>query len=211
MTGGSWGSTLSLAYSEAYPERVLGMIVRGIFLGTSEEVQWFYQDGTNTIFPDYWEDFVTQIPEGERHDMLAAYHKRLIGDNEIARMGAAKAWSLWEARTATISPTAFMLNHFSSPHTALSVARLETHYFVNNCFFRKNQLLEDAHILSDIPVTIVHGRYDMICRMKHAYDLKNALPLADFVIASASGHAANEPGISAALIKAGDDMLGKLL
>ena len=210
VAGGSWGSTLALAYAQAHPNRVSGLIVRGIFLCTKKEVEWFYQYGASQFFPDYWQDFIEPIPVDERHNLLAAYHKILTGDNEIARMGAAKAWSLWEAHTATLQPNTSVLDHFSEPHNALSIARIETHYFMNNGFMQDNQLLENAHKLKDIPGFIIQGRYDMICPMQQAYDLHQAWPISDLFIAQSSGHAASEKGISAALIKAGDDMLKKL-
>lgn len=210
VTGGSWGSTLALAYAQAHPERVLGLIVRGIFLGTKAEVDWFYQDGASKFFPDYWEDFIAPIPEAERGDMLAAYHKRLNGKNEIARMGAAKAWATWEGRALSLYPTPSMLEHFSDPRVALSVSCIESHYFMNNCFLEENQLLANAHILKDIPGYIIHGRYDMICQLQQAYDLHKAWPNADYFVVQGAGHAASEPGIISALVKASDDMLRKL-
>ncbi|MCL4163062.1 UNVERIFIED_CONTAM: hypothetical protein GTU68_026004, partial [Idotea baltica] len=200
VSGGSWGSTLSLAYAQAHPERVMGLIVRGIFLGTPTEVNWFYQNGASNFFPDYWEDFLAPIPEEEHSDLLTAYHQRLHGENEIARMGAAKAWSTWEGRTLSLNPTPSMLSHFSDPRVALSVSLIESHYFVNNCFFEENQLLDNAHILKDIPGYIIHGRYDMICQLKQAYDLHQAWPTADYFVVPATGHAVSEPGIISALI-----------
>lgn len=210
VTGGSWGSTLALAYAQAHPERVLGLIVRGIFLGTKAEVNWMYQEGANHFFPEYWEDYLAPIPKAERSDMLTAYHRRLNGENEIARMGAAKAWATWEGRTLSLYPSPSMLEHFADPHTALSVSCIESHYFVNNCFFEDNQLLANAHILKDIPGYIVHGRYDMICQLQQAYDLHKAWPNADYFVVQGAGHAATEPGIISALVKSSDDMLRKL-
>lgn len=210
VTGGSWGATLALAYAQAHPERVSGLIVRGIFLGTKSEVNWFYQQGANQFYPDYWQDYIAPIPEAERGDMLKAYHKRLNGDNEIARMGAAKAWAVWEARAATLNPHPSLMEQFSTPHRALSLATIEAHYFMNNCFFEDNQLLNNADKLKDIPGYIIHGRYDMICPLKQAYDLHKKWPLADLFIVQGVGHAANEPAISAALVNASKGMLGKL-
>lgn len=210
IAGGSWGSTLALAYAEAYPEQVLGLIIRGIFLSTKKEIHWFYQEGASQIFPDYWEDFVEPIPEEERGNLLQAYHSRLSGDNEIARMGAAKAWSLWEARTASLIPKGSLLKHFGDPRTALSLARIETHYFVNNSFLEDDQLLNNAYKLKDILCYIIHGRYDMICPMKQAYDLHQALPNSEFFIVQGAGHSSSEAGISSALIKAGNDLLKEL-
>lgn len=210
VAGGSWGSTLALAYAQEHPEHVSGLIIRGIFLCTKKEIEWFYQQGANQFFPDYWEEFIEPIPESERDDLLGAYHKVLSGDNEIARMGAAKAWSTWEAHTATLVPSASVLEHFSEPHNALSIARIETHYFVNNGFMQNNQLLDNANKLKNIPGFIIQGRYDMICPMQQAYDLHKAWPLSDLFIVQGTGHAAAEKGIQTALIKASDDMLKKL-
>jgi len=210
VAGGSWGSTLALAYAEAYPKQVSGLIIRGIFLSTKKEIHWFYQEGASQIYPDYWQDFIHNIPENERDNLLLAYYTRLTGDNEVARMGAAKAWSLWEARTASLLPNASLLKHFSDPRTALSVARIEAHYFMNNSFLEENQLLSNASRLKDIPGYIIHGRYDMICPMQQAFDLHKAWPKSELFIVQGAGHAASEVGISAALIKAGNDLLKQL-
>lgn len=201
LFGGSWGSTLALLYAETHPERVLGLILRGIFLCRRREIDWFYQEGANRIFPDAWQDFLKPIPEGERHDMVSAYYIRLTGDNELARMAAAKAWSSWEGRTATLTQNKAVLGHFGSPHTALSLARIECHYFMHNSFLDDNQLLRDAHKLKDIPGVIVQGRYDVICPMESAWDLHQAWPEAEFTIVPDAGHAASEPGIIHALVK----------
>jgi len=210
VAGGSWGSTLALAYAETYPEKVLGLIVRGIFLATQKEIHWFYQEGASLVFPDYWQDFLQPIPENERDDLVKAYHQRLTGDDEIARMGAAKAWSLWEARTATLLPHASILEHFGDPHNAMSIARIEAHYFVNNSFLEDDQLLKNAGRLKDIPGFIIHGRYDMICLIQQAYDLDKAWQGSQLFVVQGAGHSAAEAGITAALIKAGDDLLRKL-
>lgn len=210
VAGGSWGSTLALAYAETYPEKVLGLIVRGIFLATQKEIHWFYQEGASLVFPDYWQDFLHPIPENERDDLVKAYHQRLTGDDEIARMGAAKAWSLWEARTATLLPHASILEHFGDPHNAMSIARIEAHYFVNNSFLEDDQLLKNAARLKDIPGFIIHGRYDMICLIQQAYDLDKAWQGSQLFVVQGAGHSAAEAGITVALIKAGDDLLKKL-
>jgi proline iminopeptidase len=210
VAGGSWGATLALAYAEAHPDVVSGMIIRGIYLCTKKEVQWFYQQGTSQFFPDYWQDFIAPIPENERDNLLHAYYQRLTGDNEIARMQAAKAWSLWEARTATLRPHSKLLKHFSNPHTALSLATLETHYFINNGFLKDNQLLDNVDRLANIPCYIIHGRYDMICPIEQAYTLHQHLPLSELFIVQEAGHAASETGIRAALIEASNKILNKV-
>nr|CAA6830728.1 MAG: Proline iminopeptidase (EC [uncultured Thiotrichaceae bacterium] len=208
--GGSWGSTLGLLYAQAYPERVSGLIVRGIFLARQQDVHWFYQEGAGKVLPDYWGDFLAPIPSGERDNLLQAYYDRLMGNNEIAQMQAAKAWAIWEGRAANLLQMDTTVDHFSSPHTAMSVARLEAHYFVNQSFLEPNQLLRDAPRLNDIPGHIIHGRYDMICPLEQAYALHQAWPAADLTVVDGSGHAASEPGIQAALVKATDFMADEL-
>ncbi|MGD2082312.1 MAG: prolyl aminopeptidase [Chromatiales bacterium] len=202
--GGSWGSTLGLAYAQTHPQRVRALVLRGIFLCRPREIRWFYQDGANRIYPDYWRDFVAPIPEAERADLLAAFHRRLVGDNEVGRMAAAKAWSIWEGRTATLLGDGAVVDHFADPHVALSVARIENHYFVNDAFLRPNQLIEDADRIADIPGVIIHGRYDLICPAEGAFELARAWPGADLQIVAGAGHSAAEPGIRRALVAATD-------
>jgi len=208
--GGSWGSTLGLAYAETHPERVLGLILRGIFLCRPEEIDWFYRRGASRLFPDYWQDFVAAIPEGERDDLVKAYYQRLAGDNELARMSAAKAWSLWEGRTATLLSNPAVEEHFANPYVALALARIECHYFVHDSFLEPNQLLRDAGRLKDIPGVIVHGRYDVICPLENAWDLHRAWSGSELRIIADAGHSAAEPGNMTALIEATDAMLVRL-
>jgi proline iminopeptidase len=202
--GGSWGSTLALAYAETYPERVSALVLRGIFLCRPEEIRWFYQEGASWIFPDHWQQFLAPIPQTERHDLLAAYHRRLTGTDEVGRMAAAKAWSVWEGRTATLLPNQDVRNHFADPHVALSLARIECHYFVNDAFLAPDQLLRDAHRIAHIPGVIVHGRYDLICPLRSAWELHRAWPGADLKVIPDAGHSAFEPGIRRALVEATD-------
>jgi len=202
--GGSWGSTLALAYAQTHPERVSALVLRGIFLCRDDEIRWFYQEGASRLFPDYWADFVAPVAPGDRHDMLGAYHRLLTGTDDIARMAAAKAWSTWEGRTATLLPNPSVVNHFGDPHVALSLARIECHYFVHQAFLRPGQLLEDAARLAGIPTVIVHGRYDVICPLENAWALHRALPGSELVIVPDAGHAASEPGIRSALVEATD-------
>ncbi len=204
--GGSWGSTLGLVYAESYPQRLLGLVLRGIFLCREQDIRWFYQQGASRLFPDYWQDFVAPIPEAERGNLVEAYYQRLTGDDELARMATAKAWSMWEGRTATHIPKPSIVEHFSDPHIALSMARIECHYFINNSFMAPNQILNDAHRLRDIPGFIVHGRYDAICPVDQAFALHAAWPQATLNIIPAAGHSAIEPGIVDALIRATDEM-----
>jgi proline iminopeptidase len=204
LFGGSWGSTLALAYAQSYPHRVAGLVLRGVFLCRPEEIQWFYQEGASKVFPDYWQDYVKPIPLAERHDMLAAYHRLLTGEDEVKRMAAAKAWSTWEGRTASLLPNTAVVDYFSNPHTALSLARIESHYFVNQAFMEPNQLLEDVQELDGISGVIVQGRYDLICPMASAWELHNTWPGSELQVIPDAGHSAAEPGIRAALVAATD-------
>lgn len=208
--GGSWGSTLALVYAELHPERVLGLILRGIFLCRPSEIRWFYQEGANRLFPDYWQDFIAPIPEAERHDLLHAHYRRLTGDDEVARMRSAEAWSVWEGRTATLTPKKEVVDFFSDPHVALSLSRIEAHYFVNGIFLKPDQILLDAYKLKNIPGVIVHGRYDVVCPLENAWDLHRAWPEAKLEIIPDAGHSASEPGIVNALIQATIDMHRRL-
>ncbi|MEE9351654.1 MAG: prolyl aminopeptidase [Thiotrichaceae bacterium] len=208
--GGSWGSTLALAYAETHPEQVNGMIVRGIFFSSDEDIQWFYQHGASKIFPDYWRDFLAPIPRAEHDDLLRAYYQRLTGSDEIARIRAAKAWSKWEGQTATLLPSESVIKHFTDPHAALSIARIEAHYFVNKSFMDDGQLLDNAGTLAAIPGYIIHGRYDMICPLENALKLHQAWLSAELIIVEGAGHAASEEGIISALVDATDKLLEQL-
>jgi proline iminopeptidase len=203
--GGSWGSTLGLAYAEAYPEKVLGLILRGVFLCRDSELHWFYQKGADAVFPDYWEQFLKPIAEAERDDLLHAYHRRLTGQDELARMSAAKSWAIWEGRTASLLGNDAIIAHFSNPRTASSLARIECHYFVNHAFLAPNQLLDQASRLAGVPGVIVQGRYDIICPMTSAWALHKAWPDSRLEVIADAGHAASEPGIRKALVAATDE------
>lgn len=211
LFGGSWGSTLALAYAQAYPERVMGLILRGIFLCRDQDIRWFYQEGASHIFPDYWEDYLSLIPEEERGDMVAAYYKRLTGDDEICRMHAARNWSIWEGRCATLRPSAQVVDRFSEARRAYSIARIECHYFINQAFLNPDQLLEDMSKIAHLPGIIVHGRYDMVCPLDNAFALHQHWPGSELQIIRDAGHAASEPGIADALVRATQTMARQLL
>jgi proline iminopeptidase len=200
--GGSWGSTLGLVYAETHPEYVLGLILRGIFLCRPRDIHWFYQDGASFMLPDHWQDFLKPIPEAERGDMVSAYYSRLTGDDEIAMMAAAKAWSLWEGRASTLLPKTAVVNHFNNPGTALSLARIECHYFMNDSFLQADQILGNAIRLKEIPGVIVHGRYDVVCPLEQAWLLHQAWPESRLQVIQDAGHSASEPGIIDALVTA---------
>jgi proline iminopeptidase len=210
LFGGSWGSTLSLVYAETHPDRVLGLILRGIFLCRPHEIKWFYQEGASHMFPDYWESYLKPIPEDERDDMVAAYYKRLTSKNELERMAVAKAWSKWEGRTSTLHPSKKIVDQFSEPHNALSLARIECHYFTHDSFLEPNQILRDADRLGDIPGIIVQGRYDVVCPMQSAWDLYQVWPKVEMQIIPDAGHSALETGIIDALVRATDGFAQRL-
>lgn len=207
--GGSWGSTLALAYSETHPRRVSELVVRGIYTLTRAELEWYYQFGVSEMFPDKWERFVAPIPEAERGDMMAAYRKRLVGDDRKAQIEAALAWSMWEGQTITLLPEPSTSDHFAVDDFALAFARIENHYFVHAGWLEEGQLLRDAYKLSGIPGVIVHGRYDMPCPAKYAWALHKAWPDAEFHLIEGAGHAYSEPGILDQLIRATDRFAGK--
>jgi proline iminopeptidase len=202
--GGSWGSTLALAYAQAHPERVSELVLRGIFMARRQELDWYYQHGASEVFPELWEDFVAPIPSAERGDLRGAYRKRLTGTDEVARLEAAKAWSLWEGRTLRLLPDPEVVTGFEDPHFALAFARIENHYFMHHAWLEEDQLLRDAGRLRDIPGTIVHGRYDMVCPARTAFELHRAWPEAEFHLIEGAGHAYMEPAILDRLIRAVD-------
>lgn len=207
LFGGSWGSTLALAYAQKYPERTLGLIVRGVFLSRDEDFDWFINDGTRRIFPDAYANFLRHIPEAERSDLIGAYYKRLTGDDQLAQMAAAKAWAEYEGRCATLHPSQKIVTLFTNPHAAMSIAKTECHYFKHKCFLSPNQLLANADKLKGIPGTIVHGRYDMICPLDNATKLSEAWPDARLHIVRDAGHSAFEPGVATALVSATQNMI----
>jgi proline iminopeptidase len=207
--GGSWGSTLALAYAETHPDCVSELVLRGLYTCTKPELDWFYQFGVSEMFPDKWERFVAPIPEAERDNLLAAYHRRLTGNDPQVQLTAARAWSLFEGETITLLPNADLAAQHHDGHFALAFARLETHYFVNECWLEPNQLLRDAYRLKSIPGTIIHGRYDMPCPARYAFQLHKAWRAAELHLVEGAGHAYSEPGILDRLIRATDQYAGK--
>jgi proline iminopeptidase len=203
--GGSWGSTLALAYAEKHPDRVTELVLRGIFLLRHWELQWFYQEGASALFPDAWEKYLEPIPPGERSDLLSAYHKRLTGDDKAAQQEAARAWSVWEGSTSFLFQNDEYIRRCAGDEFSLAFARIECHYFVNRGFLeRDSQLLDDVGRIRHIPTVIVQGRYDVVCPMTSAWDLHRAFPEADLRVIPDSGHSAFEPGILHELISATD-------
>ncbi|KCZ84173.1 prolyl aminopeptidase [Hyphomonas adhaerens MHS-3] len=208
--GGSWGSTLSLAYGVTHPDRTLGLVLRGIFLVSKPEVQWFYQSGASRLFPDSYDRYIAPIPEDERDDLLMAFHRRLTGDDRQSRIEAARAWSRWEGETLSIKGPLTTPPRFNEDDFVDAFARIECHYFVNRGFFASdNWLLEQcAKKLKDIPGVIVHGRYDVVTPLSTAWALSKAWPKAELHIVPDAGHSSMEPGIVDKLIQATDHFAG---
>ena len=211
LFGGSWGSTLALAYAQQHPGRVSAMILRGIFLCRPHELDWFYSEGgASRIFPDYWQDFADAVVRRQGESWIEAYHRTLHAENELARMSAAKAWSLWEARCSTLRPNHDIEAHMTDPHAAVSMSHIETHYFVNQAFLEESQLLKNMTAIAHIPAIIVHGRYDVVCPLENAVELHELWPNSELHIIRDAGHSAFEPSIADALVKATDDIADML-
>ena len=200
--GGSWGSTLSLSYAQSHPERVKGLILRGIFLLRNKEICWFYQEGASNIYPDAWEKYLEPIDKGERGDLLSAYYKRLISENRAIRLEAAKAWSIWEGSTSKLLPDEKTLHRFGEDDFSEAFARIECHYFMNKGWFDpEDQLLQNISKIRHIPGAIVQGRYDVVCPMISAWELHQAWPEAEFHVIKDAGHSMTEPGIAEKLVQ----------
>jgi proline iminopeptidase len=242
LFGGSWGATLALLYAQTFTDRVLGMVLRGVFLCRPADLRWLYQEGASRVYPDYWEKFIAPVkltPDAINrsiasadHDstidpalskdtaseraiacppsIIDAYYRLLTSSNELQKMHAAKQWSLWETRCATLRPHLDMEKASANPHVALSLARIEAHYFVNHGFINDNQILGAIDVLAEIPTIIIHGRYDMICPLENAFTLQRCWPKAQLRIIRDAGHSSREAGITDALVKATDEMVSLL-
>lgn len=202
--GGSWGSTLALAYAETHPDRVSELVLRGIFLLRQKEMDWLYRFGTSELFPDLWQKFIDPIPESERGDLLQAYYRRVTSEDPVLRLQAAKDWSAWEGATITLLPDKAVADSFVADDMALAMARIETHYFVNKGFMPEGQLLKDIGKVRNVPAVIVHGRYDVLCPASTAWDLSSVWPEAKLRIVPDAGHSAFEAGNVHELVMATD-------
>ncbi|MEG3986734.1 prolyl aminopeptidase [Microcoleus sp. MOSTC5] len=203
--GGSWGSTLSLAYSQTHPDRCKGLILRGIFMLRQKEIRWFYQEGASYIFPDAWEEYVKPIPINERDDLLTAYYQRLTSPDDQIRLEAARAWSIWEGSTSRLFPDLDLKQRFGIDAFAEAFARIECHYFINKGFIDpEDKLLLNIDRIRKIPAVIVQGRYDVVCPMMSAWELHRAWPEAEFIVVADAGHSMSEPGIRTCLMEATD-------
>jgi proline iminopeptidase len=208
--GGSWGSTLALAYAAKHPERVAGLVLRGVFLLRKSEIDWFYQEGASHIYPDAFARYASVIPDGERGDLVAAFHKRLASSDWETRLRAARAWARWEGETISIAGPSALPARFNEDRFVEAFARIENHYFVHHGFFeRDGWLLEQAPRLRQIPCRIAHGRFDMCTPVSNAWDLKQAWPEAELEIIHDAGHSSLEPGIVDALVRATDAMIDR--
>jgi len=208
--GGSWGSTLSLAYAQKHPARVNALFLRGIFMLRKKELRWFYQEGASFIYPDAWEKYIAPIPENERHDYIAAFYKRLTDGNPQVRKEAAKAWSVWEASTSKLYQDQNAMDDFADDDFSQAFARIECHFFTNGGFFEvEEQLLRDIDKIRNIPAIIVQGRYDVVCPAVSAWELHRAWPEAKFVMVQDAGHSVSEPGTISALIESTDSWVNK--
>ncbi|NKB64338.1 MAG: prolyl aminopeptidase [Gammaproteobacteria bacterium] len=208
ICGGSWGSTLALAYAQTHPSRATELVLRGIFTLRQSELLWYYQNGALNLFPDEWEKFIAPIPPSERGDMISAYYKRLTGDDRDVQIEAAKAWSIWEGSTVNLFQKPEQIERFGNDHFAIAFARIECHYFINKGFFESdNWLIDNVDAIRHIPAVIVQGRYDACTPMRTAWDLHKAWPEAGFKIIDDAGHAFDEPGIVDALVSATNKFL----
>jgi proline iminopeptidase len=205
--GGSWGSTLALLYSQAHPQRVTGLILRGVFLGRSEDIDWLYQSGASKIFPDYWQEFLHVVPEAERSNNLAAYFKMLHNGDDITRMAAAKAWAKWEASCSTLEPCKHIIDNYTKPHLAVSMAKIATNFFLQDPLLLKNRILANIGRLQGIPAVVIHGRYDLVCPLENSFTLTRNWDSAVLKIIRDAGHSGFEPATVDALIHATKDFV----
>ena len=203
--GGSWGSTLALLYAENNPERVATLTLRGVFLCRSDDIKWFYQHGASEIYPHYWEKYLSIVSKSKRNDILSAYYEMIHSSDEITSKRACKEWSLWEGRSSCLLPSNEVIDAFDE--CAISLAKIESHYFINDCFIEENQILKNINSISDIPCWIVHGQYDVVCPIRQAYDLQEVYPKSNLIIAKDAGHSVLEPTISKELVKIFDDII----
>ena len=203
--GGSWGSTLALLYAESYPDRVISLVLRGVFLCRKNDIQWFYQYGASEIYPTYWADYISIVDKAKTDNILSEYHKMIFSDDEKLANKACKEWSLWEGRSSCLYPTSEVVNAFDE--CSVSLARIESHFFINDCFIEENQIIKNIDKILDIPCTIVHGQYDIVCPIRQAYDLNQVYPKSRLIIAEDAGHSLLEPTISNKILSTFDELV----
>jgi len=206
LWGGGWGCLLALLYAQRYPQQISALLLHGIFLGRQQDVNWLYQQGANLVYPDYWQEFIHNVPENQRHEIIKFYADCLQSDNELARMSAAKNWALWQARCSSLQPHQIIVEQYNDPHFALSLATMESHYLINHFFIEEDQVLANAHKIRHIPAYLVHGRYDMITPLAAAWELHQLLPSSNLSIVRDAGHSDREAGMIEALIIASKEL-----
>ncbi len=207
LFGGGWGSTLALLYAERFPQHVKALLLHQVYLARQQDINWFFKRGASLIYPDYWQEFTHGLPVEALKNIPAYYNQILEGNNELARMAAAKNWALWQARCSSLQPHSSVIDHFSDPHFALSFAILESHYINHHYFIEDNEILANAHKIRHLPCYIIHGRYDMVCPLASAWELNQALLASDLRIIRDAGHSDREAGIIDALVDAGKEIL----
>ncbi|WP_133137337.1 prolyl aminopeptidase [Legionella rowbothamii] len=206
LSGGGWGSLLALLYAQKFPQQIKALLLHQIFLGRRQDDDWFYREGASLVYPDYWQEFISCVPQHMRDAIPQYYSQCLQGANDLARMSAAKNWALWEARCSSLQPHLYVIDQYSDPHFALALATLETHYITNNYFIEENQVLENVHKIRHIPTYIVHGRFDLISPLAAAYELHQAIPASNLRIVRDAGHSDRESGIIDAIIYASKEI-----
>lgn len=206
LFGGGWGSLLALLYAEKFPQHIKALLVHQIHLGRQKDTDWFYKQGASLVYPDYWEEFIQNVPENKRDDIPKYYSDCLQGSNELARMGAAKNWALWQARCSSLQPHLYVIDQFSDPHFALALATLESHYITHHYFIDENQVMNDVNKIRHIPTYIVHGRFDLVSPLASAWELHKAIPASNLRIVRDAGHSERETGIIDALIYASKEI-----
>ncbi len=207
LFGGGWGSTLALLYAERYPQHVRALLLHQVYLARQQDIDWFFKRGASLIYPDYWQEFTRNLPAEAMENIPAYYNQVLQGDNELARMAAAKSWSLWQAQCSSLQPHSSVIDHHSDPHFALAFAMLESYYVSNQYFIKDNEIMDNTHKIRHIPCFIIHGRYDMVCPLVGAWELNQALISSDLRIIRDAGHSDREAGIIDALVDASKEIL----
>lgn len=207
LFGGGWGALLALLYAQLFPQHIKALLLHQVFLGRKQDVDWFYKRGASDIYPDYWQEFIHGIPENELDNIPSYYSKCLQGTNELARMAAAKNWAMWQARCSSLQPHVNVMDQFSDPHFALTLATLESHYINHNYFIAENQVLANTNKIRHIPCHLIHGRYDMVCPLSGAWSLQQALAASNLRIVRDAGHSDREAGMIDALIYASKEII----
>lgn len=202
LCGGGWGSLLALLYAQKFPQHVKALLLYEIFLGRQQDIDWFYKHGASLVYPDYWQEFINIVPENKRDNIPQYYADCLHGENELARMSAAKNWALWQARCSSLQPHLYVIDQYSDPHFALSLATIESYYITNNYFIKENQVLENMQRIQHIPSYIVHGRFDLVSPLASAWELHRTIPSSNLRIVRDAGHSDRETGIIDAIVYA---------